>query len=69
MERKIGGIFEFKGSKYNDSVKLMVIESDTCEGCYFQLPVYGHCSTKQIYEETGLVPLKEQTVNMLYSLK
>ena len=51
MERKIGGIFEFKGSKYNDSVKLMVIESDTCEGCYFQLPVYGHCSTKQIYEE------------------
>ena len=43
MERKIGGIFEFKGSKYNDSVKLMVIESDTCEGCYFQLPVYGHC--------------------------
>lgn len=53
MERKIGGIFEFKGSKYNDSVKLMVIESDTCEGCYFQLPVYGHCSTKQIYEETG----------------
>ena len=53
MERKIGGIFEFKGSKYNDSVKLMVIESDTCEGCYFQLPVYDHCSTKQIYEETG----------------
>ena len=38
MERKIGEVF-----KFNDVVKLKVIENNTCVGCYFYEPDKCDC--------------------------
>lgn len=49
MERKIGEVF-----KFNDDVKLKVIENNTCGGCYFYEPDKCDCLQKRMYDVTGL---------------
>ena len=49
MERKIGEVF-----KFNDDVKLKVIENNTCDGCYFYTPDNCDCLGKRMYDVTGL---------------
>ena len=49
MERKIGEVF-----KFNDDVKLKVIENNTCDGCYFYTPDKCDCLGKRMYDVTGL---------------
>ena len=49
MERKIGEVF-----KFNDDVKLKVIENNTCDGCYFYEPDKCDCLQKRMYDVTGL---------------
>ena len=49
MERKIGEVF-----KFNDDVKLEVIENNTCDGCYFYTPDNCDCLGKRMYDVTGL---------------
>ena len=49
MERKIGEVF-----KFNDDVKLKVIENNTCSGCYFYEPDKCDCLQKRMYDVTGL---------------
>ena len=49
MERKIGEVF-----KFNDDVKLKVIENDTCDGCYFYNPDKRDCLERRIYDVVGL---------------
>ena len=49
MERKIGEVF-----KFNDDVKLKVIENNTCVGCYFYEPDKCDCLQKRMYDVTGL---------------
>ena len=48
MERKIGEVF-----KFNDDVKLKVIENNTCGGCYFYTPDNCDCLVKRMYDVTG----------------
>lgn len=48
-ERKIGEVFEIY-----DGTKLKVIESDTCEGCYFHKPGNYDYSGAHLSEVTGL---------------
>ena len=49
MERKIGEVF-----KFNDDVKLKVIENYTCDGCYFYEPDKCDCLQKRMSDVTGL---------------
>ena len=52
MERKIGEVF-----KFNDDVKLKVIENNTCGGCYFYEPDKCDCLQKRMYDVTGFCSL------------
>ena len=63
IERQIGEVF-----KFNDEVKLKVIESIDCGGCYFYNPDKCDCLRKRMFEVTGLCsPVRSDGQSVIFA--